>query len=72
MILCICQSVSDREVDAAIRDGARSVADVSRACGAARDCGCCRQAIEQRIHRGCESACADCPRLTPELASAAL
>ena len=44
MILCICQSVTDRDVDAAIRGGARSVAAVTRACGAARDCGGCRPA----------------------------
>jgi bacterioferritin-associated ferredoxin len=72
MVLCICQSVTDREVDAAIREGARSVAAVTRACGAARDCGCCRSAIERRLERACEGACADCPRRTPELASAAL
>jgi len=71
VILCICQAVSDREVDAAIQDGARSVADVARACGAGRHCGCCCPAIEQRIHSACAGACEDCPRLAPELASAA-
>jgi bacterioferritin-associated ferredoxin len=72
VILCICQSVSDREVDAAIRAGARSVAAVSRACGAGMDCGCCRTTIERRIDRTCDNDCADCPRREPELASAAL
>lgn len=72
LILCICQSVSDREIDAIIRDGARSLADVSRACGAGGDCGCCRRVIEQRIDRACGGNCADCPRREPELASAAL
>ncbi len=72
MILCICQSVTDRDVDAAIRGGARSVAAVTRACGAARDCGGCRPAIERRIESAGESACADCPLRAPELASAAL
>jgi len=71
VILCICQAVSDREVDAAIQDGARSLADVARACGAGRHCGCCRPAIEQRIDSACTSSCEDCPRLAPELASAA-
>jgi len=72
MILCICQSVTDREIDAAIRSGAHSVADVSRACGAGDDCGCCRGSIEQRIERACGGNCADCPGRKPELASAAL
>ena len=72
MVLCICQSVTDREVDAAIREGARSLAEVSRACGAGTDCGCCQGVIEQRLERACSGACADCPRQRPELASAAL
>ena len=71
MVLCICQSVTDREVDAAIRDGARSLADVSSACGAGTDCGCCRAAIEQRLEGACGGACANCPRRPAELASAA-
>ena len=72
MILCICKAVTDREVDAAIRDGARSVAEVSRACGAGRDCGCCVRTIEQRIDRACAGDCSICPRPDAELASAAL
>jgi bacterioferritin-associated ferredoxin len=72
MVLCICHSVTDREIDAAIRDGAHSLADVSRACGAGSDCGCCKGSIEQRIRRACASDCAVCPRRVPELASAAL
>jgi len=72
MILCICQSVTDREIDAAIRNGAQSLADVSRACGAGGDCGCCRGSIEQRIERACGGNRADCSRREAELASAAL
>jgi len=72
MILCICQSVTDREIDAAILEGAHSLADVSRACGAGGDCGCCKGSIEQRIQRACTVNCADCSRREPELASAAL
>ena len=72
MILCICQSVTDRDVEAAIQDGARSLADVSRACGAGNDCGCCRGMIEQRLDSACGGSCADCPRREHELASAAL
>ena len=72
LILCVCHSVTDREIDAAIRDGARSLADVSRVSGAGSDCGCCRSVIEQRIDRVCGRNCADCPRRERELASAAL
>jgi len=72
MVLCVCQAVSDREVDAAIREGARSLAEVARVCGAGTDCGCCQTAIERRIEQACSGSCADCPRQRHELASAAL
>ena len=72
MILCICQAVTDREIDAAIRNGARSLADISRVSGAGGDCGCCKGVIEQWIDRACGRNCADCPRREAELRSAAL
>jgi bacterioferritin-associated ferredoxin len=71
VILCLCQSVTDREVDAAIHRGAHSVAAVSRASGAGTDCGSCHRMIERRIERACGADCADCPRRKPELPSAA-
>jgi bacterioferritin-associated ferredoxin len=58
MVLCICRAVTDREIDAAVRAGARSVDAVSACCGAGTDCGACRDAIEARI----EDSCASCPR----------
>jgi bacterioferritin-associated ferredoxin len=58
MILCVCQAVTDREVDAAVRGGAQSVDAVAACCGAGTDCGACRDAIQERI----ENACSACPR----------
>ncbi len=76
MILCICNAVSDREVDDVIRRGATSVDAVTQMCGAGGDCGTCVEAIEGRI-----SACgrgprtlartSDCGTSQPALASAA-
>jgi len=75
MILCICKAVSEREIDAAVRAGAKSVAAIGERCaGAGTDCGMCQEAIEERLERSCRS----CPRLrdchpaAPALASAAL
>jgi bacterioferritin-associated ferredoxin len=67
MILCVCQAVTDGEIDSAIRGGARSAAEVARRCGAGGDCGGCLDAIEERIaERGpCGNRCADCPRAFP-------
>ncbi|WP_322936710.1 (2Fe-2S)-binding protein [Nocardioides bizhenqiangii] len=41
MIVCQCRVVSDRAIDAALADGARSVSAVCRTTGAAQDCGSC-------------------------------
>jgi bacterioferritin-associated ferredoxin len=41
VIVCQCKVVTDRQVEEAIADGARSVSAVCRATGAARDCGSC-------------------------------
>ena len=75
MILCICKAVSEREIDAAVRSGASTLAAVGERCsGAGTDCGMCHEAIEERL----EGSCASCPRVRdchatpPALASAAL
>ena len=66
MVLCICRAITDREIDAAVSAGARSVDAVSACCGAGTDCGACREAIEARI----EDSCAACPRRgTPDCRS---
>ena len=74
MVLCICQSVTDREVDAAIQEGARSLDELAVRCGAGSDCGCCREALEERLAvdgSACGRGCADCPRPPRPLASVA-
>ena len=72
MVLCICQAVTDRQIDAAIEAGARSLDDVAVRCGAGSDCGCCREAIEERLSSGsqrpCANGCKDCPRGIPSAA----
>ena len=49
MILCLCKAVTDREVDDAIRRGARTVDAIGETCGAGTDCGSCVHALEKRI-----------------------
>ena len=78
MVLCICKVVTEKEVDAAIRLGAHSVAAVGRLTGAGTACGCCTQALEDRIDgvarlgNPCGNRCADCPRAaTQDSATAA-
>ena len=45
MIVCHCQGVSDRSIRQAVREGARTVRQVSRVCRAGRMCGGCRPVI---------------------------
>jgi bacterioferritin-associated ferredoxin len=55
MILCLCRGVSDRAVLAAIADGASSVEQVERACGAGGDCGACGDLLEALLERARET-----------------
>ena len=52
MIVCLCYGKSERDVDAAIREGADSVEAIGDRCGAGTGCGACVQEIAQRL--GCE------------------
>ncbi|MCB9570711.1 MAG: (2Fe-2S)-binding protein [Kofleriaceae bacterium] len=55
MIVCLCHPASDRDVDACIRQGARSVDDIGRMCGAGTGCGACRDDLRIRLeHAGCD------------------
>lgn len=49
MYVCVCLAVTDTEIVEAIRDGAETVPDVTRACRAGGDCGACRGHIEAMI-----------------------
>lgn len=49
MIVCLCKGVSCSTVRRAIGEGAMSVEDVGRACGAGTDCGGCQGAIEDLL-----------------------
>jgi bacterioferritin-associated ferredoxin len=41
MIVCHCNAVNDRAIEAVIEEGAGDVESVKRACGAGSDCGGC-------------------------------
>lgn len=58
MIVCHCFRVSDREIRQHAEQGAKSVNEVGRACGAGMGCGGCRQQIativdEEASEGGC-------------------
>jgi bacterioferritin-associated ferredoxin len=49
MIICVCRGRSDRDVDAAIACGARTLRDLAERCDAGTDCGGCRQDLTERL-----------------------
>jgi len=49
MYICICNAIREREVDAAVRAGARRPADVFRSCGKSPQCGTCACDMRDRI-----------------------
>jgi bacterioferritin-associated ferredoxin len=58
MIVCHCRVVTDRDVDAARAEGARTVGAVCRATGAAQDCGACIFSIKNLVGRHHDRECA--------------
>lgn len=54
MIVCHCSRVSDRQIRSCMQEGARSVADVARSCGAGAGCGGCRPEIAEILSAGRE------------------
>jgi bacterioferritin-associated ferredoxin len=68
MIVCVCQRVSDRAIDAAIQAGATDLTSLSRTTGAGTDCGCCREELAARADAARRTAacssppCPGCPR----------
>lgn len=51
MIVCLCKGVSCGVIRNAIAEGATSVEEIGRACGAGTDCGGCEGTIEDLIEQ---------------------
>ena len=63
MIVCFCHPTSDRDVDAVIDEGARTVEDIGRRCGAGTGCGSCVEDLRERLsQRGAGGCPRDCDR----------
>jgi bacterioferritin-associated ferredoxin len=69
MYVCVCLAVTDREVQAAIENGATTRESVTRACRAGGDCGACHGMIATMIEDHLEeSGPVRSPNLVPEAA----
>jgi bacterioferritin-associated ferredoxin len=62
VLVCLCHPNSDRDVDAVIDDGARSVQEIGQRCGAGTGCGACVEELRDRLQaKGANGCGRDCP-----------
>jgi bacterioferritin-associated ferredoxin len=61
MIVCMCYPARDRDIDAVIDEGARTVEEIGERCRAGTGCGMCHDELRERLcARGANSASRDC------------
>jgi bacterioferritin-associated ferredoxin len=63
MIVCLCAGVDDCEIRSCIGEGARSLGDLARKCGAGVDCGGCIDLLEDALDEAEAADAADAVRL---------
>jgi bacterioferritin-associated ferredoxin len=50
MLICACRAVLECEIRTAVAEGAATLDDLERVCGAGADCGECQPELEALIH----------------------
>jgi bacterioferritin-associated ferredoxin len=57
VLVCLCHPASERDIDAVIDDGARTISEIGQRCGAGTGCGACVGELHERlIQRGAPGA----------------
>ena len=51
MIICVCNSISDKAIATAVTSGANTTSLVYKSCGAKPQCGSCTEYIKQEINQ---------------------
>lgn len=49
MLICSCKWLTYKQIRSVIEDGARSVEDIQRRCGAGTECGSCVDALQHMV-----------------------
>lgn len=70
MIVCLCKGVSCGTLRRAIADGAQSLEEIGRACGAGTDCGGCQNTIEDILDEELGAGAAAASRRLPVIRAA--
>ncbi|MDP6931372.1 MAG: (2Fe-2S)-binding protein [Myxococcota bacterium] len=53
MIVCLCEGLTDRDLQCAIEQGADTVDRLKSSCGAGEGCGSCSQTLMELIDTTC-------------------
>jgi bacterioferritin-associated ferredoxin len=51
MIVCVCANVSERKLRTVIADGATTMKEIERRCGAGAGCGACRPLVRECLQQ---------------------
>jgi bacterioferritin-associated ferredoxin len=58
MVVCLCKNVSSRVIERHIADGAETLEEIGRRCGAGTECGGCRCELEDMLEQAeCDRSC---------------
>lgn len=52
MYICICKSITDKDIKQALNDGAKTTKDLSEQLGVIRQCGRCAQSVKKIVKGG--------------------
>ena len=55
MYVCICNAVTQRQVEQSAREGARSVEELTATLGVGAGCGRCRECAAEMLQSACKS-----------------
>ncbi len=56
LIVCHCRRITDRQIRKVVREGASSVGEVARACGAVTGCGGCATVVHEIVNEELDGA----------------
>ena len=59
MYACVCNAVTEREVEQAISEGAQTASQIRKRLDVPRICGSCDDCLQDHIARACTPACPD-------------
>jgi len=71
MFICVCNAVTERDVLAAVAEGAQSLADLQGQLGLASCCGACANLAQEYLPGGCYAVSEAVPSQSAMMAQAA-